>query len=79
MKKTADAPHQSCCLTSCAAPSSPAAAVVASPLHLLAAHASVSASLPTKRQNGDQLSGEQPDAKRIKSEEKKEEAAASSN
>lgn len=36
----------------------------ASPLHLLAAHASISASLPTKRQNGDQSSGAQPDAKR---------------
>lgn len=53
-----------------------AAAVVASPLHLLAAHASVSASLPTKRQNGDQLSSEQPDAKRVKSEEKKDDATA---
>ncbi|XP_040014047.1 forkhead box protein K2 [Xiphias gladius] len=45
------------------------APAVASPLHLLAAHASASASLPTKRQNGDQLAGEQPDAKRIKSED----------
>lgn len=44
------------------------APAVASPLHLLAAHASASASLPTKRQNGDQLASEQPDAKRIKSE-----------
>ncbi|KAK5855817.1 hypothetical protein PBY51_007458 [Eleginops maclovinus] len=42
---------------------------VASPLHLLAAHASASASLPTKRQNGDQQASEQPDAKRIKSED----------
>lgn len=42
---------------------------VASPLHLLAAHASASASLPTKRQNGDQLPSEQPDTKRIKSED----------
>lgn len=50
----------------------PAATVAASPLHLLAAHASASASLPTKRQNGDQLGTEQPDAKRIKSEEKEE-------
>lgn len=48
--------------------SASAAPVVASPLHLLAAHASASASLPTKRQNGDQASSEQPDAKRIKSE-----------
>lgn len=45
------------------------APAVASPLHLLAAHASASASLPTKRQNGDQLASEQPDAKRIKSED----------
>lgn len=37
---------------------------VASPLHLLATHASASASLPTKRQNGDQL--ELPDSKRLK-------------
>ncbi|KAI3359482.1 hypothetical protein L3Q82_013878 [Scortum barcoo] len=44
------------------------APVVASSLHLLAAHASASASLPTKRQNGDQPASEQPDAKRIKSE-----------
>lgn len=42
---------------------------VASPLHLLATHASASASLPTKRQNGDQLASEQPDGKRIKSED----------
>uniref|UniRef100_A0A8D3CYF0 Fork-head domain-containing protein n=1 Tax=Scophthalmus maximus TaxID=52904 RepID=A0A8D3CYF0_SCOMX len=45
-----------------------AAPAVASPLHLLADHASASASLPTKRQNGDQLAGEQPDAKRVRSE-----------
>ncbi|TKS91387.1 Forkhead box protein K2 [Collichthys lucidus] len=48
------------------------APVVASPLHLLAAHASASASLPTKRQNGDQPGGgggNQPDAKRIKTED----------
>ncbi|GLD48895.1 forkhead box protein K2-like protein, partial [Lates japonicus] len=54
----------------------PASSAVASPLHLLAAHASASASLPTKRQNGDQLGGEQPGAKRIKSED--EAAPASS-
>uniref|UniRef100_UPI0037E92AF2 forkhead box protein K2 isoform X2 n=1 Tax=Semicossyphus pulcher TaxID=241346 RepID=UPI0037E92AF2 len=48
--------------------SASSAAVVASPLHLLAAHASASASLPTKRQNGDQAASEQPDAKRSKSE-----------
>ncbi|KAM7371469.1 hypothetical protein PAMP_008706 [Pampus punctatissimus] len=52
------------------------APAVASPLHLLAAHASASASLPTKRQNGDQLASEQPDAKRIKPEA---EAAADSD
>lgn len=56
-------------------PSFPAP-VVASPLHLLATHASASASLPTKRQNGDQLAAEQPDAKRVKSED--EAPAASS-
>lgn len=39
----------------------------ASPLHMLATHASASASLPTKRQNGEQA--EQPDHKRIKTEE----------
>ncbi|KAI4900521.1 hypothetical protein NFI96_020088 [Prochilodus magdalenae] len=40
---------------------------VASPLHMLATHASASASLPTKRQNGDQ--SEQPDTKRLKAED----------
>lgn len=39
----------------------------ASPLHMLATHASASASLPTKRQNGDQA--EQPDTKRLKTED----------
>lgn len=52
------------------------AQAVASPLHLLAAHASASASLPTKRQNGDQLAGEEPDAKRIKSEDEAAQVAA---
>lgn len=52
------------------------APAVASPLHLLAAHASASASLPTKRQNGDQLASEQPDAKRIKSEDETNATAA---
>ncbi|KAK2499252.1 hypothetical protein MC885_002201 [Smutsia gigantea] len=42
-------------------------AAVASPLHMLATHASASASLPTKRQNGDQL--EQPEVKRVKTED----------
>ncbi|XP_051851593.1 forkhead box protein K2 isoform X2 [Antechinus flavipes] len=41
--------------------------VAASPLHMLATHASASASLPTKRQNGDQ--SEQPELKRIKTED----------
>uniref|UniRef100_A0A8D0GKC2 Forkhead box protein K2 n=1 Tax=Sphenodon punctatus TaxID=8508 RepID=A0A8D0GKC2_SPHPU len=39
----------------------------ASPLHMLATHASASASLPTKRQNGDQ--SEQQELKRIKMED----------
>ncbi|XP_048222522.1 forkhead box protein K2 isoform X3 [Perognathus longimembris pacificus] len=39
----------------------------ASPLHMLATHASASASLPTKRQNGDEA--EQPELKRIKAED----------
>ncbi|XP_062872762.1 forkhead box protein K2-like [Trichomycterus rosablanca] len=39
---------------------------VSSPLHLLAAHASVSASLPTKRQNGET---NEPDSKRVKTED----------
>lgn len=42
-------------------------AAVASPLHMLATHASASASLPTKRQNGDQT--EQPELKRVKTED----------
>ncbi|XP_022595395.1 forkhead box protein K2-like [Seriola dumerili] len=55
------------------------APAVASPLHLLAAHASASASLPTKRQNGDQLASEQPDAKRVKSEDEAAPATAAAN
>ncbi|XP_051244505.1 forkhead box protein K2 [Dicentrarchus labrax] len=55
------------------------APVVASPLHLLAAHASASASLPTKRQNGDQLGSEQPDAKRKKSEDEAAPTAAAAD
>ncbi|XP_040845825.1 forkhead box protein K2 isoform X3 [Ochotona curzoniae] len=39
----------------------------ASPLHMLATHASASASLPTKRPNGDQA--EQPELKRLKTED----------
>ncbi|XP_069887826.1 forkhead box protein K2 isoform X1 [Dipodomys merriami] len=40
----------------------------ASPLHMLATHASASASLPTKRQNGDEAE-QQPELKRIKAED----------
>lgn len=40
---------------------------VASPLHMLATHASASASLPTKRQNAEQA--EQPELKRVKAED----------
>ncbi|XP_063039503.1 forkhead box protein K2 [Engraulis encrasicolus] len=49
---------------------SPGATAVASPLHLLATHASASASLPTKRQNGerDSPTAAQPDAKRLKTD-----------
>ncbi|KAF7656152.1 hypothetical protein LDENG_00045260 [Lucifuga dentata] len=47
---------------------------VANPLHLLATHASASASLPTKRQNGDQE--EQPESKRVKTEEEEDGKAA---
>ncbi|KAM8947435.1 forkhead box protein K2 [Pelodytes ibericus] len=42
----------------------------ASPLHMLATHASASASLPTKRQNGDQT--EQPDLKRNKASDRED-------
>lgn len=44
------------------------AAVAASPLHLLAAHASASALLPTKRPTEEQLGPAPPDTKRIKTE-----------
>lgn len=50
--------------------SATASPVVANPLHLLATHASASASLPTKRQNGE-LPGES-DSKRIKTEPKED-------
>ncbi|RLV99353.1 hypothetical protein DV515_00010016 [Chloebia gouldiae] len=50
-----------------AAVGGPASAAAASPLHMLATHASASASLPTKRQNGDQ--SEQQELKRIKTED----------
>lgn len=51
--------------------------VAANPLHLLAAHASASASLPTKRQNG--VLQEQPEPKRVKTEEQEAGATANSN
>ncbi|XP_061837451.1 forkhead box protein K2 [Nerophis lumbriciformis] len=54
------------------------AAAVASPLHLLADHASASACLPTKRQNGDQQAAGAPDAKRVKTEDAARPAADSS-
>lgn len=50
---------------------------VANPLHLLATHASASASLPTKRQNGELQ--DQPDSKRVKAEEAEGGAAAANN
>lgn len=52
-------------------------AAVANPLHLLATHASASASLPTKRQNGELQ--DQPESKRAKTEEEEGEAAAATN
>lgn len=54
--------------------STAASAAVANPLHLLATHASASASLPTKRQNGELQ--DQPETKRVKMEEEENEAAA---
>ncbi|XP_017271554.1 forkhead box protein K2 [Kryptolebias marmoratus] len=50
------------------------AAGTANPLHLLAAHASASASLPTKRQNGELP--DQPELKRVKTEREDGDAAA---
>ncbi|XP_077110696.1 forkhead box protein K2 isoform X1 [Ranitomeya variabilis] len=49
----------------------------ASPLHILATHASASASLPTKRQNGDQ--NDQPELKRIRVEDRTEALVISVN
>ncbi|XP_027626626.1 forkhead box protein K2 [Tupaia chinensis] len=46
----------------------------ASPLHMLATHASASASLPTKRQDGDP--SEQPERKRVKTEDSESVALA---
>ncbi|XP_073721240.1 forkhead box protein K2-like [Misgurnus anguillicaudatus] len=51
---------------------------VSSPLHLLAAHASVSASLPTKRQNGEKAS-DPPESKRIKTEEEEQKMTSDPN
>ncbi|XP_056284990.1 forkhead box protein K2 [Pseudoliparis swirei] len=54
-----------------------ATTAVANPLHLLAAHASASASLPTKRQNGELQ--DQPQSKRVKPEEEEEGGAVAAN
>lgn len=51
--------------------------VAANPLHLLATHASASASLPTKRQNGELQ--EQPEPKRVKTEEEEEAGTTASS
>ncbi|XP_073435772.1 forkhead box protein K2 isoform X2 [Dendrobates tinctorius] len=53
------------------------ARAAASPLHMLATHASASASLPTKRQNGDQ--NDQPELKRIRMEDRAEALVISVN
>ncbi|KAJ8254533.1 hypothetical protein COCON_G00211450 [Conger conger] len=52
------------------------ASVGASPLHILATHASASASLPTKRPNGDQA--DPPEPKRVKAEDPESSATADS-
>nr|XP_020464574.1 forkhead box protein K2-like isoform X1 [Monopterus albus] len=57
--------------------STAASTAVANPLHLLATHASASASLPTKRQNGEVQ--DQPESKRVKTKEEGEMAAANTN
>ncbi|XP_048056880.1 forkhead box protein K2 isoform X2 [Megalobrama amblycephala] len=51
---------------------------VSSPLHMLAAHASVSASLPTKRQNGEKA-GESPESKRLKTEDEEQKITSNPN
>uniref|UniRef100_A0A671R872 Forkhead box protein K2 n=1 Tax=Sinocyclocheilus anshuiensis TaxID=1608454 RepID=A0A671R872_9TELE len=56
-----------CFSVSCAQLTRSVCCFSASSLHMLATHASASASLPTKRQNGDQA--EQPDTKRAKTED----------
>ncbi|XP_036421965.1 forkhead box protein K2 isoform X2 [Colossoma macropomum] len=50
---------------------------VSSPLHLLAAHASASASLPTKRQNGESAS--EPESKRAKTDEDEQQQSVTSD
>ncbi|XP_077058348.1 forkhead box protein K2 isoform X4 [Siphateles boraxobius] len=51
---------------------------VSSPLHMLATHASASASLPTKRQNGEKAS-EPPESKRLKTEDEEQKIASDPN
>lgn len=51
---------------------------VSSPLHMLAAHASASASLPTKRQNGEKAS-EPPESKRLKTEDEEQKITSDPN
>ncbi|KAK2916880.1 hypothetical protein QQF64_025540 [Cirrhinus molitorella] len=51
---------------------------VSSPLHMLATHASASASLPTKRQNGENGS-EPPESKRLKTEDEEHKVATDPN
>ncbi|XP_001922856.1 forkhead box protein K2 [Danio rerio] len=51
---------------------------VSSPLHLLAAHASASASLPTKRQNGEKAS-DPPESKRLKTEDEEQKVSSDPN
>ncbi|KAL6460705.1 hypothetical protein MHYP_G00306710 [Metynnis hypsauchen] len=50
---------------------------VSSPLHLLAAHASASASLPTKRQNGESAS--EPESKRAKMDKDEQQQSVTSD
>uniref|UniRef100_A0A8C2CJS4 Forkhead box protein K2 n=1 Tax=Cyprinus carpio TaxID=7962 RepID=A0A8C2CJS4_CYPCA len=51
---------------------------VSSPLHMLAAHASASASLPTKRQNGENGS-EPPESKRLKTQDEEHDVTTDPN
>ncbi|XP_051995746.1 forkhead box protein K2-like [Xyrauchen texanus] len=52
---------------------------VSSPLHMLAAHASASATLPTKRQNGEKKASDPPENKRLKTEEDEQKSASDAN